>query len=187
MTNSRVFKAVLFSFLFTVFGSSIAKTIEIQDSSILAPSSMDKVALFHDEDGFRVSQNNEMHSVEKCWVDSSLQNISRENLKKFLAAGYIRVNQMDSGEFSLQARNLIKGGGLGGAAVGFWIGRALVYGSVAVVGAVATVVAAPVVGLVAAGAAVTATVAFYAPVIATAAESAGLAGGIIGGVATGPG
>ncbi|MCK5632344.1 hypothetical protein KAH94_01210 [bacterium] len=132
MTTSRALKAILFSFLFTIFGSSVAKTIEIKSPFISVPSSMKGVVLFHDEDGFHVSQNNEIFSVEKCWIDLSLQNISSEDLQEFLVTGYICISQMDNGEFSLQAKNLIKGGGLIGAAVGAWTGRFVAF---AVVGA----------------------------------------------------
>jgi len=179
-------KIFLLACLFVAHSSVDAKTIEIQETSVLSPSSLGEIKVFHDEDGFSVEQDGEMFFVEKCWIDSSLQDISSEELEEYLTSGKIFVNQMEDGEFSLRTRLFLKGGGAGGATFGFWLGRAIVYGTVAVASTVATVVAAPVVGTVAAGAAVTAAVATVAPVIEGAAQVASLAGGILGGTATGP-
>jgi len=183
---NRISKIFLLACLFVGHGSVDAKTIEIQESSILSPSFLGEVKVFHDEDGFSVEQNGETFFVEKCWTDSSLQDISSEDLEEYLTSGKIFVNQMEDGEFSLRTKLLLKGGGAGGATFGFWLGRAVVYGTVAVVSTVAVVVAAPVVGTVAAGAAVTAAVATVAPIVEGVAQVASVAGAIAVGTGTGP-
>ncbi|GEM_PF-2032979 len=129
MTTSRALKVAFFSLLFTFFSSSFSKTTEVKSPFFSAPSSMNNIQLFHNEDGFYVVQSNETYFVEKCWVDSSLQDISSDDLKDFLVTGYISVNQMDNGEFSLQVKNLIKGGGFIAGSIAYWGTKALCYGA----------------------------------------------------------
>src|SRR3990172_4349696 len=79
------------------------KMLKIKDSSIHAPQRLGKISLFHDEDGFHVLQNNKPHKVKNYWVDPILRTATNKRLESFQNSGYIMVNQMDNGEFSLKA------------------------------------------------------------------------------------
>ncbi|MCK5633219.1 hypothetical protein KAH94_05685 [bacterium] len=137
--NKNLLKTFLFASLLTFCSSSLAQTVQIPDSSVLTPSSIDKVQLFHDENGFYIIQNNETYSIEDCWTPPVLQNISSEKLETFLASAKIAVSQMDNGEFSLRTKLCLKGSGPVLSGIFYGATKAVAYG--AMLGAAAYAVA----------------------------------------------
>ena len=88
---------------------------------------------------------------------------------------------MNNGEFNLKSHGRLRGGGAGGATVGFYAGKFLVH----FVGHGAMLVAAACTGP-AAPATLAALEATFAVPLEAASNIGGLAGGVVGGVATGP-
>ena len=152
----------------------------------LKPSHLKALMLVHEDRSFKVVADGKIEEVPACWVDKDVRSVSTERLSKMLGHGYLSVNQMSNGEFSVKANVRGEGGGVGGAAAGAWFGKALVsvvcHGSIAAVSTVIGIVATPAAG-VAFGIAAEST-------LGASIEAASLAGavgfGILGGVASGP-
>lgn len=176
---------------------------QIHPSHIFTPERLGKLELYHSKKGFTVKKDDEKLVVKKYFTDKVLHDITKNQLKSFLDAGYISINQMNDGEYSLQAKGRINGGGpmLGTAA--YWVTKSVCYavGFAAIGGTVVTTGGAAVGlatygvasagGIALTGAAVTTTTAAAigtttgvvvgtATAGATLATGAGLAGGAIG-------
>lgn len=121
--------------------------VYIEPKSVFIPTDLGKVNLFHGKKGFSVYENDKKHTIQKCFTDKMVRDLSKEQLKAFLEVGYISINQMNNGEFSLKAKGRINGGGplLGSAA--YWVTKSLCYAvgitavGVTTAGAVTAVVA----------------------------------------------
>ncbi len=156
---------------------------EIEKASVFAPSHLGKIALFHDEEGLHVLKDGERHQVKNHLLDWSLQNISKDSpkLKRFLKNGYIDVNQAENGEYLLEARDRLKGGGVFGA----WLGSTLGYGLVSFAGH-SVILGVSLFAGPAQPAAFYALEKMFAIPIHSAACAGGVAGGVALAVATGP-
>ena len=112
---------------------------KIKPESVFAPSKLGSVELYHGKKGFYVHQDNEKHAIKKYFTDPIVRNITKKQLHAFLEGGYLSLNQMEDGEFSLKAKGRINGGGpiLGTAA--YWVTKSLCYavGFAAIAGTVA--------------------------------------------------
>ncbi len=117
---------------------------KIKQASIQAPERFGKIKLFHDESGFHIKQNGEIHDVNQFDVDPLLRNANKKTLKKFQKVGYIGVKQFDNGEFSLKAHVRGLGGGPGTAAAFYWIAKTLCYGTAAAAVTASVAAATPV-------------------------------------------
>ncbi len=74
-------------------------------------SKQEAVTLYHNNADFYVENDNAAYRVEKHNVDPLLKEVLKRNaLAKFKEAGYIRVNELESGKYAL----LAKVRGLGG-------------------------------------------------------------------------
>ena len=176
------------TFLFTALVSlnlMNAGGLEIAKSSFHAPHHLGNIKLSHDVDGFSVLKDGRKHAVAKYFVDKTVRNMPTEQVQKFLKHGYLSVNQMSDQGYSIQANGRINGGALGGAGAGMWIGRfvgqAIGYGAVAIV-SLPALVGGPATYVVAC----TALGGTVMPLIETASHVTAIAGGIIGGVVSGP-
>lgn len=157
LKNSNAFlKTTLCAVVLLASGVSYAGGLELQASSVFVPHNLGRVSLLHDAEGFHAIKNGRAYDVQKCFTDKQLRNVSSEQLREFLKQGYIAINQMSDGEFSLQAHGRLVGGGLVTASVLYWLTKSLCYGT-AVAAASTAVVATG--GAVAAGALTTAGVA----------------------------
>lgn len=91
--------------------------LRVSRSSLIVPGRLGSVELFHNGDEFQVVSNDEVHSVKRYWVDPLLRNVREKQLKAFLDNGYVSLDQMSDGEYTIKA----KVRGLGGGPVTGWI------------------------------------------------------------------
>lgn len=163
-----------------------AHKVQTAQSKIVCVSDhLGKVGILHCKSGFSVVEKDCIKPVQNCFVDKGLRGISKENLSKALACGYLSAQRMSDGEYTISHHVCGKGGGAGGATVGFWIGRfigqTVGYGIVSIVSLPALVA-----GPIAYGAAVAGLAGTVAPLVESASQVTALAGAIIVGSSTGP-
>ena len=153
----------------------------IDSFSVKVPNRLGNLNLYHGKKGFYVRQDDKKQTIKKYFTDPMLRDITKTQLKAFLANGYLSINQMDDGEFSLKANGRIVGGGVIGASIGAFLGKAAVYvvghGAIQIV-AICTGPAYPITVLALEGC--------FAVPIEAASMAGAVAGGIALGVATGP-
>ena len=159
---------------------------KVGKSPICARSSMGPVSVIHANDRFNVIQGGKIHEVQPAWVDKELRGMTAEQVAKYIKHGnMLKVQKADNGEFSIRAHNRVRGGGVGGATIGAFLGKA----AVSVVGHGTIAIIAGTVGLFnpPAGWAVAAALeSTCGPAIEAASIKGAIAGGILGGVASGP-
>jgi hypothetical protein len=102
----------------------VVKSHRVQ--GIFVPERLGSLELYHNDKGFSIYHDNKKHDVKKYHVDPMLRNINKKQLKGFLKNGYLSVNQMDDGEYSLKAKGRVNGGGPIGATIGVFLGKAAV-------------------------------------------------------------
>ena len=121
-------KTVLCEGLLLAFASSNAGLLEIKKSSVFAPERLGTIELSRETDGFHVLQNNKKHKVENYWLDKPLRKMDDEKLKTFLTQGYISVNKLDNGEFTLRSNVRGLGGGPVASVITYWGIKGSYYG-----------------------------------------------------------
>jgi len=101
----------------------------IKQSSFSASKGLGEVKLFHNEKGFHVLHNDVMHGVQLCFTDKLVRKATPLDIKDFQKAGkgYFAITQMGNGQFELKVMDRIKGGGVVGACVGAFFGKAATY------------------------------------------------------------
>ncbi len=99
-----------------------------------------QLAVLHKDKDFFVEDEQGAHKVQRCFVDKNLRGVSKENLAKFLALGYVSVNRCGEKDFSVKAHHRLNGGGPITGAVLYWITKVGCYGTAA--GAAGTVIIA---------------------------------------------
>lgn len=157
------------------------KKVRIDPSSVHASYTLGDVALYHGKKGFVVRQDDKKYVINECFMDSTARNLTREQLATFLTTGYFALNQANDGTFLLKAHQRVVGGGVIGASIGAFLGKAAVYvighGAIQIV-AICTGPAYPVTVLALEGC--------FAVPIEAASMAGAIAGGMALGVATGP-
>ena len=158
-----------------------SKNMHIEQKSVFAPKRLGSIELSHSKKGFKVYKDDEKHVIKRYYTDPIVRNMTKEELKTFLTMGYLSVNQMDNGEFTLKANGRLNGGGPIGAAIGAFLGKAAIsiagHGTIQIIGILSGPAYLPVViGLESC---------FGGAIEATSMAGA-VAGGMIGAVATGP-
>lgn len=157
------------------------RKMHIAPFSIKTPERLGTLNLYHGQKGFCVHQDKKKYPIKSYFTDPILRNITKTQLKAFLENGYLALNRMDNGEFSLKAKMRLNGGGAIGAAIGVFAGKAAValvgHGAIYLIGGL-TGPAAPATIIV--------LEAWLAPTIAAASLTGALACGIALGAATGP-
>lgn len=142
--------------------------------------------LFHDGSSFMVQRLGKTHQVPVYNVNRDIRSQDIATLVKLQEHGYFDVQRsVEGNEVRINFQPRLKAGGVGGANAGFWTGRFLGYGLVYGLTAIACLPA------LAAGPATYAVVfkaasLTVAPVAEAAATTLSVAGGVAGGVATGP-
>lgn len=80
-------------------------------------------------DNFIIHKDGEDIPVKKMWVDKKLHNLSKEKLALYLANNnYLDVNQLSDGQYRINAKSRIKGGGPASAYWGYCATKAFIYG-----------------------------------------------------------
>lgn len=141
-----------------------SKSMHIEPQSVFVPNKLGTLKLSHGKKGFCVHQDDKKHIIQKYFTDPTVRNMTKEQLKRFLEIGYLSLNQLDNGEFSLKANGRINGGGPVLGAAAYWVTKSLCY---------AVGLTAVGVTVAAGGAAVVATGGTAAPVLASATTLAG--------------
>lgn len=132
---------------------------------------------------YKLSSKEFNADIPNYMVSKQLRSMDPAKLAAVLNSGnaYLDINECSDGLYSMDIKGRVRGGGSAGAAAGFWIARGLwygvTYGTIGIVSAL-TGPAAP--------ATFTALSATFAPAIETTALGVSAAGGILGGVLTGP-
>lgn len=149
--------------------------------AVMSPQKLGKVSLSVNAGEYSVLQAGKSHKIENHDVDPVLRKMNTEQLAKFQKNNSVAVNQLSDGSFKVDAKLGLKGGGVLGATIGAWIGKGLVYiGAYSAIGVISacTFAAAPVT--------FAALTAAWAVPIEAASMAGAVAGGMVGGVATGP-
>lgn len=107
---------------------SFAGDLVLRDSSVFVPQHLGKILVTHGAKGFNVSHDGTTYEVKKYLTERSLRTITNAQLKAFLAKGYLAVNKMDNGDFTLKAHVRGPGGGILTGLAFSWIVRLAGYG-----------------------------------------------------------
>ena len=102
--------------------------VRIESTSVFVPHQLGSLELYHDKDGFYVQQDNKKHKIQKCFTASLVRSITKEQLKTFQEVGYFTLNQESDGQFSLDAKGRINGGGPLFGGFMYWVTKSLCYG-----------------------------------------------------------
>lgn len=167
---------------------SLIMAMSMQASSLVElvsrPNSPDR--LFHDGSSFMIQRMGITHEVPSYAIDRDIRSHDIATLLTLQQNGYFNVQRSVNGEVHrVEFMPVLKGGGGGGATVGFWAGRffgyGLVYGVTAIVCLPAMAAGPGAYAVVFKAASLT-----VAPIAEATATTFSVAGGIAGGVATGP-
>lgn len=150
--------------------------------ALRAPESLGKVCIANMHDGFKVLKDGKLNHITSDCLDSTLRKMDFKQRNMYLIkGGSFYLNQANTGEYTLKSVANLKGGGIAGAAVGAKLGMFIVHflghGAILIAGA-CTGPAMP--------ATILALEATFGPSIVVAGKAGAIAGGIIGGVSTGP-
>ena len=116
------------------------KKVRIQPSSVFVPEKLGSLELYHGNKGFSIRQDDKKFQIQKYFTDPLLRDVTREQLATFLQAGYLTINRMNDGEFSLKAKGRINGGGPILGSFMYWLTKSVCYGTA--IGATGTIVVA---------------------------------------------
>jgi len=111
----------------------------IEPFSVKVPKRLGELDLYHGKKGFYVRQDDKKYTIKKYFTDPMVRNMSKTELKTFLTAGYLCINQMNDGEFSLKAKGRIVGGGPIFGGWMYWLTKSVCYGGLAVTAGAAVV------------------------------------------------
>jgi len=141
-----------------------------------------KIDIVHKDGIFSVIDDTGEYQVQNCFVDKELRNRSHEEVLGYLKAdNYLFASRMSDGEYAIHGHGRLPGGGALGATIGSYVGK---YGTYAVGhGSIFIASACTGWGFLATFASLESQ--FAAPIEA-ASNTAAIAGGLAGGVATGP-
>ena len=89
--------------------------------------------VIRDENGFRVFDGQQEHTVQPCFVDSLLKRMSPEQIQRFVEHGnHIRAIRLSDGEYRLQAMVPVKGGGPISGVIAYCATKAIGFGVITV-------------------------------------------------------
>lgn len=100
--------------IYNTYDSSDMDDIELEhvpSHLVFAPKALGKVELLHGPEGFSVWKDKKNYAIERYFTDSLVRNMTKRELYSFSKNGYFSINQMEDGNFSLQAQTRVKGGG----------------------------------------------------------------------------
>lgn len=158
------------------------KKSRLEGNSVFIPQRLGQVELYHDDNGFSIHKDSKLFPIPSCFIDKELRGISKKDLARLIATNaYLAINEIGQNEYSLKLNRRLLGGGIFGATIGAFLGKAAVsvigHGTIFLIG-----------GLT--GPACPYTIIALESCFGAAIESASMAGAVAGGmalgVATGP-
>lgn len=173
--------------------ASESQVMKLNESSFKAPYALGNISLCHDKKGFFVEKDGQRNHIQNCWLDKNLRNITNKQLEAFLHKGYLSLNKMSDGEYTVKLHVRGKGGGFIAGVVGYWATKIICYGGAAAAATASVVATGPAVaaaiGATGAAATVTggavgATTALVSSAISLPAATATAVGGLVGAGAT---
>ena len=161
--------------------------VHIKPASVFVPNRLGSLDLYHSKKGFYVRQNDKKQTIKKHFTDPILRDITKPQLKAFLANGYLTINQMEDGEYSLKAKGRMVGGGPILGTIAYWVTKSICYGTaVGAIGATVIGTGGAIGGAVGGGAFLAGTAVTGTAVATTATTAIATTAGIVTGtVATG--
>ncbi len=99
---------------------------------IFVPNHLGLLELYHGKNGFYVRQDDKKYEVKKYFTDPIIRDVTKKQLTSFLKGGYLSLNKMNDGEFSLKAKGRINGGGPLFGKFMYWLTKSACYGGLAV-------------------------------------------------------
>ena len=164
-----------------LIASPLIGMTRVPDNNTFKPSALRRASILHSNKDFFVRDNDGVHEVSKAHMDKPLRTMDKAKLGVLMKNGYLKVNKLGDGQYSLQSQHRLQGGGvLGawfGAAAGGMVVRFLGHGAMVVVAACTGPAFVPTL------AALEGTLGGF---VEGAAVTASVAGGIAGAVVTGP-
>jgi hypothetical protein len=162
----------------------------IDKKALFIPQRLGNISLHHgDKSGFVVKHSDSSNKIiQPHLMDKELRNISNNKLNKLVTAGaYLSVNKMSNSEdYSLKLQGRLNGGGPVGALVGAVVVKSAVHiaaqGIFFGIGSIVSFFATPIAG----GAVYTGLTHALTPFVEALSVPLSVAGGIVGGVITGP-
>jgi hypothetical protein len=98
--------------------------IELDRESIVSPTRLNHLSVFHDAEGFIILDKHINIRVKPHNLDKELRNISSRDLATLMTAShrYISLKEIDGEDYKLELNERIIGGGPGGAILGWFCG-----------------------------------------------------------------
>jgi len=126
-----MFKVLLL--LVTIPCLSLGSQLEIPRSSLRTCSELESIKLFHSDNLFVVEDTAGYQDVKPEHIDPFLRRLNPAQLEKFLDNGYINLKADSEGDYCLEGKLRLHGGGPVTANYFYWFGKSLYHG-VAVAG-----------------------------------------------------
>jgi hypothetical protein len=149
--------------------------------SLICLSAFGSQEIMRTNKGFFVKEAGIKHRVDLGLVDKNLRALSAAQITALSKRNLIKITKCADGAYVLREQGKLKGAGPGGATAGAYIGKFVVHfighGTIAIISACT----GPAAAVTAASLEAT-----FLPAIEAASNVGAIAGGIIGGVATGP-
>jgi hypothetical protein len=82
------------------------------------------VGLYHDGSDFHVLKRKQLRKVQKQNMDALLRSMNKEQLKSFQKVGYIKVDKLSDGHYTLLSNIRTKGGGPFTGQIAYWTTKA---------------------------------------------------------------
>ena len=117
----------------------LESNIRIEQPYVFIPSELDSVELYHSKKGFSVVQDGKTHRIKSYFTDPVIRNIKKVELRDFLSNGYLSLDQMTNGDFSITANSRLDGNGPKLGIAAYWITKSICWG-VVVAGTTAAIV-----------------------------------------------
>jgi len=95
--------------------STFAVGMEIERPSLMAAAKLGNIRVFHKDNKFVVERDGKEKNIQPCFVSPIIRNANSDLLRKFLGAGYLRLNELKGAngsiDYKLDACGRLNGGG----------------------------------------------------------------------------
>lgn len=162
-----------------VTASSFCSQSSLVEKAALSPRTSAILKLT--KQGYIVTHDKVKTAIPSYDVHKELRKMTKSQLKAYQAKHHVVLRRMMDGSIQVEPGHGLKGGGLVGAKIGFWVGKIGVHVGARIGFLIAAACTGPAAPATYAGLEAT----FLVPLEA-ASNAAGIACGILGGVATGP-